>query len=57
MLWDVWIVDEMGIARILLKDIGDSEWAALSSRELLFRVPSGFLLRLLQSVDDLVEID
>lgn len=57
MLWDVWMVDELGIAKVLLKNIGDAEWAALSNHELLFRVPSGFLLGLLKSVDDLVEVN
>lgn len=57
MLWDVWIVDQMGVAKLLLKNICDAEWETLSKRGSLFRVPSGFLLRLLQSVDDVIEID
>jgi hypothetical protein len=57
MLWDVWIVDEVGVAKLLLKNVCDAEWETLSKRSSLFRVPSGFLLRLLKSVDDLVEID
>jgi hypothetical protein len=57
MLWDVWIVDQMGVAKLLLKNICDAEWETLSKRGSLFRVPSGFLLRLLQSVDDIIEID
>ena len=57
MLWDVWIVDELGVAKVLLKNVCDAEWERLSKRSSLFRVPSGFLIRLLKSVDDLVEID
>jgi hypothetical protein len=57
MLWDVWMVDDIGVAKLLFKNISDLEWETLSKRSSLFRVPSGFLLRLLQSVDDLIEID
>lgn len=58
MMWDVWMVDELGIARLFLKNVGESEWSILSSRKsLLFRVPSGFLLGLLRRVDDLIEVD
>jgi hypothetical protein len=58
MLWDVWIVGEDNRTRVLVRNVTEKRWKEISKTKLpLFRVPSGFLLKLLRTVDDLVEVD
>lgn len=58
MLWDVWIVGEDNRTRVLARNVTEKRWKEISKTKLLlFRVPSGFLLKLLRTVDDLIEVD
>jgi hypothetical protein len=60
MLWDVWIVDEDNVTKLLVSEVTPKQWRKIKRRSLgvvLFRVPSGFLSNAIRFLDDCLQVN